>query len=210
MSDVLTEAWNAGENVRNLLDIEEGSRVVLATFRVLVLMQLEKYWESYIERYEKLVERTDEGKIDEEYSKWAYNADFIKELPKEQLVKLERIEINNYNAVVDEIKTLPNELLQQLPHIIAELIAGVGYNRILYYIVEETRYIENIDRIRNEQSIIGAVERIDYDEMVLDEGEEKPVGLCMIIEQIMNEFELIYKLIDEFQGNVELQMTVEE
>lgn len=209
MSDALTEAWNAGENLRNLLDTDEGSRVILASFRVLVLKQLENYLENYMERYEKLVEEAKEGKINEEYSKWLYNADFIKDLTKEQVARLGVMEVNNYNTVVDEVKTLPDELMQQLLHILAELIVGVGYNRILYYIAEEARYLENIDRIRNKQPIIGAVEIVDYDEIVLDEGEEKTIGSCMIIEQIMSEFELIYKLIDEFQGNIELYMTAE-
>ena len=40
MSEALTEAWNAAENMRKLLDIEEGYKLILATYRILILKQV--------------------------------------------------------------------------------------------------------------------------------------------------------------------------
>ena len=168
MSEALTEAWNAAENVRKLLDIEEGYKLILATYRILILKQVITYKDSYVKQYKDFVEVY--GKEESHNERIGSQWDWIEQVSELVDVSIEHLEFllerekKTYIKVIEDMEELPEELPEQLIPIIAELLTK---NKLLfYYIWQEISALENIDRILNKQKPIGVDEEIDFDKMI--------------------------------------------
>lgn len=211
MSEALTEAWNAAENVRKLLDIEEGYKLILATYRILILKQVITYKDSYVKQYKDFVEVY--GKEESHNERIGSQWDWIEQVSELVDVSIEHLEFllerekKTYIKVIEDMEELPEELPEQLIPIIAELLTK---NKLLfYYIWQEISALENIDRILNKQKPIGVEEEIDFDKMIMDGEVERTMQSYMIIKQVESEFNEIYALLDEFQEHIELCMAEE-
>lgn len=166
-------------NIRNMLDDEEGYKLLLCLYRLIILERAAKYRSEY--------SNENTGSL-QEYS-------FIKDMSDEHIQILSKREQEHLKRVLSELEKYPPFMEAVVAKILLIMIDTT--ERELEYGLQELKCLENIYRLLNGKNVIGEEDSTDLTSIVKGEDDvERVLREHLVYLQTKKESEMLVDLVN--------------